>query len=113
MNTSKQDPRTFLRWLAEPETMVALSAVVIALCSLGVSFYQTQLAREHNRKSVEPWLDTVEVYTRDQLFIRVSNKGVGPAYIDSMRIEVEGRSCTISETLECLGVLLGEPLDPA
>lgn len=40
----------------DAETVVAVCAVVIAVASLAVSFYEARAARQHNRHSVRPLL---------------------------------------------------------
>lgn len=97
---------------ARPETVTAAAAVVTAVVALGVGVWDNIQTREHNRLSVVPYLVfTVELQgvdgdepgdaeapaggdedaegpvRRGRLTLR--NEGVGPAVIDSIRVEVD------------------------
>ena len=40
----------------QPEMLVGISAVVIGVCALGVSLYETKLMREEQRAAVLPMI---------------------------------------------------------
>lgn len=68
---------------------------IIAGCALGLTIYQAYLSRRHNRLSVRPHLT---VFThRDKrpgqavLVYRLLNNGVGPAFIKSFQIFLDGQ----------------------
>ena len=46
----------------EPEMLVGLSAVLIGVCALGVSLYETSLMREEQRAAVMPILELGRSY---------------------------------------------------
>ncbi len=72
----------------EPEMLVGISAIVIGVCALGVSLYETHLMREEQRSSVLPILELARSYYVDgrsdstsewRLELYVENVGIGPA----------------------------------
>ena len=70
-------------------------AEVIAGCALTLTFYQAYLFRQHNRLSVRPHLASFS--RRDKrpgkgtLAYSLLNNGVGPAFIKSFQILLDGR----------------------
>lgn len=78
------------------ELIIGLSSAAIALCSLGFTIWQGRVAQRHNRLSVRPHLTTWTYsdasnhgYTLDLL-----NNGIGPAFIKTFEILVDGRVIT-------------------
>jgi len=49
-----RDDESFTDWLLEPQTLIALSAVLLSVCGLFVSLYETSLMRQEQRASVWP-----------------------------------------------------------
>lgn len=76
------------------------SVVLIALLALVVSFWQVRLFQNHNKLTVKPYLDS-HVFTNDStLVVSFSNKGLGPAIIQKMTYEIDGKEYdTIYELL--------------
>ncbi|MBU2677456.1 MAG: hypothetical protein KJP16_10250 [Gammaproteobacteria bacterium] len=56
--SSQNDPKGKI----QPEMLVGISAVVIGLCALGVSFYETSLMRSEQRAAVVPILELGRSY---------------------------------------------------
>lgn len=74
--------------------------VLISVLALVGLFCQVYLQRTHNEKSLKP-LGQVDFRDRhDQLYVRVSNNGVGPLIVDGLLFIKEGKSYTTIE--ECL-----------
>jgi len=71
----------FSDWIRSPQTMIALSAVVLSVCGLFISIYETSLIREQQRASVWPNVQVTPSFKSDTLKIFVQNTGVGPARI--------------------------------
>lgn len=97
---------SFSQWLAEPQTMIGLSAVLLSLCGLFVSIYETRLIRQEQRASVWPRVSvTPSVSTEnDTVEIGVQNSGIGPARVRAARIEHEGeRKTNWQDLLESVG----------
>ena len=85
----------------EPEMIVAISAVVVGLCALGVSFYQTLIMREQQRelseqRKAEVWpnLEFGRSYWQGSFRLIVLNTGVGPARIRTVGMTYDDESYT-------------------
>lgn len=81
------------------EMLVGVSAVVIGICALGVSLYETSLMREEQRAAVMPLLELSRSYnlqTDDssgagsRLWLQAENVGIGPARVEDFRVTVDG-----------------------
>lgn len=81
--------------------LVGISAVIIGLCALGVSIYETSLMREQQRAAVVPLLELSRSYNVDRddssaeksrLRLEVENVGIGPARVRDFRVTVDGQS---------------------
>lgn len=92
---SKEDePRSEIH----PEMLVGVSAVVIGLCALGVSLYETSLMRSEQRAAVVPILELGRSYnvsatdpSRNRLSFIAQNVGIGPARVIDFRVTVNGK----------------------
>lgn len=82
-----------------PEMMVGISAVVIGVCALGVSLYETSLMREEQRAAVIPLVELSRSYYLEEgedgsenlrLILNLENVGIGPARIRDFRVTVDG-----------------------
>lgn len=71
----------FREWLSRPEVMIGLSAVVLSVCGLFVSIYETSLVRQEQRASVWPRVEVGSSFSDDRVRIHVRNTGVGPARV--------------------------------
>lgn len=75
------------------ETIIAIAATVTSVCALIVAIYQTKLSREQQLNSVWPYLVINESIDENQKStIMITNHGVGPAIIDSVRVVYKGKS---------------------
>ena len=83
----------------QAEMLVGISAVVIGLCALGVSLYETSLMREEQRAAVLPLLELGRSYFVDseresarwRLSLHAENVGIGPAQIRDFVVTVDGK----------------------
>jgi hypothetical protein len=80
------------RWYTEPETFVAVAALVVSLSALGVGVYEARLQRDHDRAEVWPHVE-VEVFVagNDGARVQAENTGLGPAVVESIDVTVDGR----------------------
>ena len=83
----------------EPEMLVGISAVVIGVCALGVSLYETKLMREEQRSAVLPMLELARSHYIDRiggdtsqwrLSLHAENVGIGPARVRDFLVTVDG-----------------------
>ena len=91
---SSQDTR---KGKIHPEMLVGISAVVIGLCALGVSLYETSLMRSEQRAAVVPILELGRSYnvsvtdpSRNRLSFIAQNVGIGPARVIDFRVTIDG-----------------------
>ena len=69
---------------------IALSSGVVALCALGVSFWQGHVASKHNRLSARPHLK-VDCHAKDdEISCSIINVGLGPAFLDELLFSIGG-----------------------
>lgn len=82
-----------------PEMLVGISAVIIGVCALGVSLYETSLMREEQRAAVMPLLELSRSYNlhtddssaeKSRLWLQAENVGIGPARVEDFRVTVDG-----------------------
>ena len=77
------------------ELIVSIASLVVALCALGFTAWQTSVQREHNRVSVRPHLFSFKA--RDwhnnlaKLQVLLTNNGLGPAFINNFEIYYKGQ----------------------
>lgn len=81
-----------------PEMLVGVSAVIIGLCALGVSMYETSLMREEQRSAVIPILELGRSYntstsdpSKNRLALVAQNVGIGPARVLDFQVKVDGK----------------------
>lgn len=81
-----REEQSFTAWLFAPQTLIALSAVLIGVCGLFVSLYETSLMRQEQRAAVWPRV-AIGLSINDTLVtFRAVNAGVGPARVQSAEI---------------------------
>lgn len=92
--TDKKSPKGRIH----PEMLVGISAVIIGLCALGVSMYETSLMREEQRAAVMPILELGRSYnvsasdpSRNRLALLAQNVGIGPARVLDFKVTVDGK----------------------
>ena len=74
------------------ERLLSMAVGLAAIVAVLVSLYQTRLAREQLRASAWPHLSQGNTFTAGNPYVRfVSNEGVGPARIRSVRVLVDGK----------------------
>ena len=102
-------------WIAKNALLVAsltlaISALFVSACALGVSLWQGWTTRDHNKKSVLPILDFQRLLSHlsDQ-GLKLVNVGLGPALIKNIIIYVDNE--LISEIGPGCGVEMVQALD--
>ena len=82
----------------QAEMLVGVSAVLIGVCALGVSLYETSLMREEQRAAVMPLMELGRSYSLGgsktfndewRLSLHAENVGIGPARILDFRVTVD------------------------
>jgi hypothetical protein len=84
-------PERRRRWYTEPETFVALTALVVSISAVAVGIYEASLQRKHDVAEVWPHVE-LSVYTSPTgAALYLENNGIGPAIIKSVVVTVDGR----------------------
>ncbi|WP_203293999.1 hypothetical protein [Luteirhabdus pelagi] len=82
------------KWNAD--RVVSISAIIVSLGTLFMIFYQTNLIRKEQKASVMPSLRIGYSISQDSIGVKenlfVINQGLGPAFIDEVRIVENGNS---------------------
>jgi len=78
-----RDDESFTDWLLEPQTLIALSAVLLSVCGLFVSLYETSLMRQEQRASVWPRVSIGFTINDTLVTFIAENAGVGPARVQT------------------------------
>ena len=86
------------------EKLANYSVVVIALSALIVSIWQVKLFQNHNKLTVKPYLDSHVILEDSVMLVSFSNKGLGPAIVEKMSYEINGKEyATIYDLLHSSG----------
>ena len=79
--------------------MVGVSAILVGVCALAVSLYETRLMREEQRAAVIPLMELSRSYYQgtvdtpeksSRLLLQAENVGIGPARIMDFHVTVDG-----------------------
>jgi hypothetical protein len=74
------------------DRIMAICAIIVAAASLTVAVYEARTNREYQKLSVWPYLRQSNAMVPGESYMRnISNLGVGPALIKSVRVSVDGR----------------------
>ncbi len=87
----ERDGRERRPWYREPETFIAVAALVVSISAVVVGLYEAALQRRHDRAEVWPHLE-VEVFTKPTgAVVYLDNTGIGPAIVQQMVVRLDGR----------------------
>ena len=78
-------------WYREPETFIAVAALVVSVSAVAVGLYEAQLQRAHDRADVWPHVEISTFVTPKGASLFVENTGLGPAIIKSVVVTVDGK----------------------
>ncbi len=94
---------TTRRWYAEPETFIAVAALIVSISAVAVGLYEASLQRHHDRAEVWPHLE-IQVFTKPTGGeIDLENSGIGPAIVQSVTVTADGKPMsTWAEVLRTL-----------
>lgn len=86
---SERDTR-FRDWIARPQSIIALAALLLSVCGVFVALYEAALVRRQQRASVWPYVEVSASVTGERVQIWVENVGVGPARVHAAAIAYDG-----------------------
>lgn len=79
------------RWYTEPETFIAVAALVVSISAVVVGVYEASLQRHHDMAEVWPHLE-IGVFTNSKgANVILLSTGIGPAIVQSARVTVDGQ----------------------
>ncbi len=84
------EPPSIKHKLSFPELAVALSAILVSLCALGVSLYQASIMRDQQRAAVWPYIEILPSNNSEGSSLFLFNKGSGPAKIQTVVVSLDG-----------------------
>jgi hypothetical protein len=94
--------RTFSAWIARPESIIGICAIIVSVVAVGVSAYEARIQREWQRAAVWPYIqlgrsfyytdpDAAPDARRWTLTLNAENVGVGPAQVRDFHVTVDGK----------------------
>src|SRR5690349_8061453 len=102
------------RWYREPETFIAVTALVVSISAVAVGLYEAQLQRAHDRAEVWPHVEISTFVTPRGASLLVENTGLGPAIIKSVVVTVNGKPRrSWEDVLRALGDSARAPMSTA
>lgn len=78
-------------WYREPETFIAIAALVVSVSAVVVGIYEASLQRAHDRAEVWPHVEISTFISGNGASVGLQNNGIGPAVIKSIVVTVDGR----------------------
>jgi len=78
-------------WYREPETFIAIAALVVSISAVAVGIYEAALQRRHDRAEVWPHLQVGTFVDGPTAKVILENGGVGPAVVKSIVVTVDDK----------------------
>ncbi len=91
-SSSTTRPMKLGEWLKLPQTIVALSALLLSVCGLFISIYEATLIRQTQRASAWPHVHVAASVQDREIELWVQNTGIGPARIEAASIRHAGET---------------------
>src|SRR3954464_193070 len=97
-------------WYREPETFIAVAALIVSVTAVVVGIYEAQLQRTHDRAEVWPHLEISTFIEPQGAALKLTNTGLGPAIVHTIAVSVDGKPQRNWD--EALETLLARPQAP-
>ena len=78
-------------WYREPETFIAVAALVVSVTAVIVGFYEASLQRKHDRAEVWPRVEIGTFTEPAGAVVQLENTGIGPALIKSITVTADDK----------------------
>lgn len=78
-------------WYREPETFIAVAALIVSVSAVVVGLYEASLQRKHDRAEVFPRLSVATITSVNGATISLVNGGIGPAIVEYVAVSVDGK----------------------
>lgn len=79
-------------WYREPETFIAVAALVVSVTAVVVGVYEAALQRKHDVAEVWPHLELSTWVNDTDATFRVDNTGLGPGIVKYVDVRVDGKA---------------------
>jgi hypothetical protein len=79
-------------WYREPETFIALAALIVSITAVVVGVYEAALQRKHDVAEVWPHLELSTWLSDTTATFRIGNTGLGPAIVNFVEVRVDGKA---------------------
>lgn len=79
-------------WYREPETFIALAALVVSVTAVVVGLYEAALQRKHDVAEVWPHLEISTWVNDTSATFQIDNTGLGPAVVQFVDVRVDGKA---------------------
>jgi hypothetical protein len=87
-----------------PEWLIAFSAVLVSVATMGVYIYQAKIMQGQQLASVWPYIEWYTTFSTDNgVYLSVVNKGVGPARVNETHLFLDGKE--FADVREMLRIL--------
>jgi hypothetical protein len=80
-----------LPWYRQPETFIAIAALIVSISAVVVGVYEAALQRAHDRAEVWPHIEISTFTSSSGASVYLMNNGIGPAVIKSILVTVDGK----------------------
>lgn len=92
------------------DTIGVIAAIFFGSCAMAISIWQGWETRQNYRLSVTPNINIVGYWRKcsDLIGISLENKGIGPAIITKLEIEVDGKNINILQGPKELQIVLAK-----
>ncbi len=77
-------------WYREPETFIAIAALIVSVSAVAVGIYEAALQRRHDRAEVWPHVEIGTYSSLHGVALKVENNGIGPAVVKYAVATVDG-----------------------
>lgn len=101
-----QEDETVAKKSIKTESVVAFAAIVVSVMTMLVYIYQAKIMQQQQHASVWPYVEwQMTVDPTEGFFIKVVNKGIGPAIIKSTSLKFDNESLS---TLDYVRKVVGK-----
>lgn len=90
MGAESEDSVRFSKWVARPQSIIALSALLLSVCGVFIAIYEAALVRRQQRASAWPRVEVAASMTGEKFEVWVQNVGVGPARVRAAALTQDG-----------------------
>jgi hypothetical protein len=95
-------------WYRQPDTFIALAALVVSISAVVVGIYEAALQRAHDRAEVWPHLEVSTFTAPSGALVTLTNSGIGPGIVKAVEVTVDAKPRR--NWSEVVGALLGRPV---